>query len=90
MTDEQLALEIKERHGLSSLHLFDSSIAGLEWRVFGYRRDAKGFQASVESGGGPTIREALDTLNERLTAGPIAKRHIPFLDAEPSVKNCHD
>lgn len=82
MTNEQMAQEIRDRHSLSSLHLFQSDIPGLAWRVYANRLDPKGFQASKESGGGMTIREALETLDARLIAGPIDRPHIKFLDAE--------
>lgn len=82
MTDELLAEEIRNKHGLSRLHLFQSDIPGLAWRVYASRTDPKGIQASCESGGGMTIRRALATLDARLTAGPINKAHIPYLDAE--------
>lgn len=82
MTDEARAQTIRDKHGLSSLHLFQSDIPGLAWRVYASRLEPKGYEASVESGGGMTIREALETLDARLIAGPINKPHIPFLDAK--------
>ena len=82
-TLEMLASDIRQRHELSSLHLFTSDIPGLEWRVFASRKDPRGYQASVESGGGKDILTALTTLDERLTAGPIGKPYIRFLDPEP-------
>lgn len=87
MTNEQRAQEIRARHKLSSLHLFTSGIDNLEWRVFASRLEPKGFEASVESGGGMTIEEALTTLDARLIAGPINKSHIPILDAPPKAAN---
>ena len=65
---EKFAAEIKVRHGLSSLHLFTERG---RWRVFGFRLDAKGYQASSESGTGPDILSALSNLNDRLIEGPI-------------------
>lgn len=82
---EQRAAEIRKAHGLSSLHLFTSDIPGMEWRVFAHRKDPKGYQASVESGGGSNIAEALETLDARLKAGPIDKPYIKFLDPEPKA-----
>lgn len=79
-TIESLAETIRARHDLSSLNLWHAPIDGLEWHSRAFRREPQGFQASVETGGGKTIREALITLDERLTAGPIAKKHIPILD----------
>ena len=89
ISDEKMAQDIRDRHGLSSLHLFQSDIPGLAWRVYANRVDPKGYQASKESGGGMTIRAALETLDERLTAGPIGKPHIPFLDP-PHVADADD
>lgn len=85
MTDEQRAQEIRDRFDLSSLHLFQSDIPGLAWRVYASRKHPKGFEESVSSGGGMTIRAALDTLETRLVAGPIDKPHIPFLDAPKPI-----
>lgn len=84
--NETLADDIRKRHDLSSLHLFTSDIPGLRWRVFAHRKDPRGYQASVESGGGDTIEKALTTLDERLTAGPIDKQHIPILDAPKAAR----
>ena len=61
---------LKKIYHLRSLHIFDE---GDEWRVFGFRANAKGFNASVESGRGPSIHEALDDLDKRLKEGPIHK-----------------
>lgn len=83
MTDEQHAQEIRDRFGLSSLHLFQSDIPGMAWRVYASRKHPKGFEESVVSGGGRTIREAIDSMEERLIAGPINKPYVPFLDPEP-------
>lgn len=68
MTPEERAKEIANQHGLSSLHIFTDPKG---WRVFGFRRDAKGYQASVEDGRGGTILAALDNLQDRLIEGPI-------------------
>lgn len=86
-TLENLAETIRKRHDLSSLNIWHAPIAGIEWHSRAFRHDPKGFQASVESGGGRTIREALVSLDERLTAGPINKRYIPILDPEPKTVN---
>lgn len=70
MEPEQMAAAIKGRHTLSGLHIFD---IGTGWRVFGFRKDPKGYQASVENGSGATIRAALEDLDRRLIEGPIHK-----------------
>lgn len=67
---ELLAAEIKQRHGLTSLHIFDQ---GEGWRAFGFRKTAKGYNASVEHGSGTTVARALNDLDERLNEGPIHK-----------------
>ena len=63
---------VKRRHGLSTCHIFDDA-AGGRWQVFSFRRDAKGYQASAESGAGETISAAISDLDRRLTEGPIHK-----------------
>lgn len=68
MTPEQFATQVQERHALTGLHIFTSEDG---WRVFGFRKHAKGYQASVESGEGKTISDAISNLNERLIEGPI-------------------
>ena len=60
--------ELARRHRLTGIHIFQS---GDVWRVFGFRKDPKGYQASVESGEGPTISDALTNMDERLIEGPI-------------------
>lgn len=70
MTAESVASLIKSRHGLTSLHIFDEPG---RWRAFGFRKDPKGFQASVAEGVGVTIEDALRSLDQRLTEGPIPK-----------------
>lgn len=62
--------DIKSRHKLTSLHIFSEPPI---WRVFGFRNDPKGYQASVEQGGGATIVAALQNLDARLIEGPIHK-----------------
>ena len=79
-TLENMAEAIRKRHGLSAINLWHRPIDGLEWHARGFRKEPKGFEASVETGGGRTIREALISLDERLVAGPINKWHIPILD----------
>lgn len=71
---EPLAAEIKERHGLTSFHIFDQEGS---WRVFGFRKDTKGYQASVENGSGPNIVDALNNLDARLIEGPIHEKAAP-------------
>jgi hypothetical protein len=70
VTPELLTVEVIGRHKLTSLHLF---IEGRRWRVFGFRKDPKGYQASVENGSGATIIDAIENLNARLVEGPIHK-----------------
>lgn len=70
MTPEKYAEHVRETHRLSSFHIFDQEG---KWRVFGFRRDAKGFQASVEDGEGVDILSALHDLDRRLIEGPIHK-----------------
>jgi hypothetical protein len=65
---EVLATEIKTRHGLTGLHVFDRPEG---WRVFGFRKHAQGYNESVENGNGPNIVAALNDLDARLTEGPI-------------------
>ena len=72
---EAVANEIRQRHNLTGLHIFNNVPDG-EWRVFGFRADPKGYQASVESGRGPTIEAALAHMDARLIEGPIHK--APF------------
>lgn len=72
-TPEHLAAQVRNRHRLSSLHIFSDDCWPM-WRVFGARRDAKGAQASVEEGRGETISAALRNLDERLTAGVFVRK----------------
>ncbi len=74
LTTEELAGNVKDAHDLSSLHIFDE---GYIWRVFGFRRNARGFQSSVEWGRGATICDAIIDLNRRLVAGPGTQRNLP-------------
>jgi hypothetical protein len=67
---ESYAAAIIQRHGLTNLHLFTERG---KWRVFGFRKDPKGYQASVENGAGQTIRDAISNLDARLIEGPIHK-----------------
>lgn len=71
---EAVAAEIRKRHKLTSFHIFDQDNA---WRVFAFRKDPKGYQASVESGTGPNIVAALNDLDARLVEGPIHKSPTP-------------
>jgi hypothetical protein len=76
---EQLAADMKRRHQLTSLHIFDEaarSTAQSWWRVFGFRKTPEGFSASAESGAGPSITDALANLDARLAAGPIRARTL--------------
>jgi hypothetical protein len=68
MTVEAIIAGIKQRHNLSSVHIFDDPGG---WRIFGFRRGATGYQASAENGAGATIAAALAELDRRLTEGPI-------------------
>ena len=68
---EAAGAEVAARHRLTSLHLFTAQ--GV-WRIFGFRKDAKGYEASVESGEGGSILEAIENLNARLIEGPIRRK----------------
>ena len=70
MSAEHKAGAVMARHKLTSLHIFTAD-AG--WRAFGFRKDVAGFEASVESGQGNTIENALAHLDRRLVEGPIHK-----------------
>lgn len=72
-TAEVLAVEIEERHALSSFHIFKR---GKMWRVFGSRQLPTGIQASVEEGRGADIVAALTNLDARLAGHQIDK--VPF------------
>ena len=87
MSIEAKIEEVRVRHGLSAIHFFTQPIDGLRWTAFGHRRDPRGFQASVESGGADTIEGAVDSLDARIKAGPIRKPYVPILDAEPKLKD---
>lgn len=78
---EQRVDALREQYGLTTVSFFTSDIEGLRWRIFGSRRLASSFQESVASGGGNTIAEAVESLAERLAAGPIRKPHVPILDS---------
>lgn len=62
------ALKVKFR--LSSVHIFDDSGWG-KWRVFAFRKNAKGFNASCAEGWGDNIKECLVDLADSLKIGPI-------------------
>lgn len=83
MTLEKKIYEMQEKYGLTTVSFFTSDIEGLRWRVFGSRRNAKGYQESVLSGGGNTIDAAIENWIARAEAGPIDKPHVPILDADP-------
>lgn len=74
MPTERMAMLVRDAHDLSSLHIFDETKADgtLQWRVFGFKKDPKGFQASTENRGGPSINEALRDLDRRIKIGPVA------------------
>lgn len=77
-TIEDQVTEVRKRHRLSGIHLFENDALG--WTAFGSRREPTGIEASVESGRGDTIANAVKSLDVRLTAGPIHKPHDEFLD----------
>jgi hypothetical protein len=81
MTLEKKIYELQGRYGLTTVSFFTSDLPFPRWRVFGSRRNAKGFQESVLSGGGAIIDAALESLIERAEAGPINKPYVPILDA---------
>ena len=83
MNTEQRIKELRKQYGLTTVSFFTSDLPGLPWRVFGSRRNAGGFQESVVSGGGNSIAEAIESMAERIAAGPINKPYVPILDAEP-------
>lgn len=70
MSAEMIASEIKLRHRLTSLHIFDQDG---QWLVFGFRKEQSGLAASVENGQGATIIDALRNLDARFIEGPIHK-----------------
>ena len=82
---ELLIAQIKKRHRLTSVHIFDRDGG---WRVFGFRGDAGSFEASVEEGSGPNIAEALEDLNMRLIEGPIHADRVT--DKVEAVDGWHD
>lgn len=82
-TIENLAEVLIKKWDLSSLNIWAPIGDALGWHCRAFRRDPKGFEASVESGAGHTIRGALISMDERLRDGPINKPHIPILDPEP-------
>jgi hypothetical protein len=71
MTNEALTKRVMRHHRLTSIHLFTKPDG---WRCFGFRRDAKGFDASVENGDGETIAAAIEDMDQALTEGPIKAR----------------
>lgn len=88
MSIEDYAASVRARHNLSTLHFFEQDIPGAEWIVFAHRNNPiNSFQESVGSGAGKTIREALDSLDVRLIAGPINKPRVPWLDYTPELEN---
>ncbi|HVZ60653.1 MAG TPA: hypothetical protein VG892_07695 [Terriglobales bacterium] len=71
MTIEERSRQIKEKWKLSSIHFFfDDSYPGI-YRAFVFRRNAKGFQASVTEGLGKSFLAALDDAEQNLIAGPV-------------------
>ena len=71
---EGLWSEIKERHQLTTAHIFDGPDG---WRVFGFRKHPRGHNSSVENGSGPNIVDALNDLDDRLTKG-APRGDVPF------------
>ena len=82
---EKKIYELQAQYGLTTVSFFTSDIDGLRWRIFGSRRNAKGFQESVLNGAGETIDAAVESLITRAEAGPIAKPYVPGLDAPPKA-----
>lgn len=82
-TVENLAEALCKKHNLSSLNIWAPIGNVLGWHCRAFRNDPKGFQASVESGAGKTIRDALVSLDDRLMAGPINKHYVATLDPAP-------
>ena len=78
---EDRVTDIPNRHRLSGIHLFETDTLG--WTAFGSRRQAGRYEASVESGIGKTIADAINSLDERLKAGPIRKPREKFIDPKP-------
>lgn len=61
---------MKEKWGLSSIHLFaDDSYGG--FRCFVSRRNPKGYQASITEGLGDDWADAIADCEENLRVGPI-------------------
>ena len=75
---EPRASDIMNFHGLTGIHLFVQPAVSPNWRVFGFRAHAKGYQASVENGEGKTILDALANLSDRLHEGPIHRDPAPL------------
>lgn len=73
-TIEDHVQRVVDRHKLSGVHIFKQSG---DWQVFGYRKHARGYQASTESSTGQTISDAIDNMDARLIEGPIHKKETP-------------
>lgn len=67
---EPLWRAIQKRHKLTTCHIFSQ---GDQWRIFAFRQDPKGYQASVEQGIGDNIVDALTNLDDNFAAGPARK-----------------
>lgn len=70
MTIEQQSKTIIAKWKLSTLHLFIGDEYGC-YRVFGFRKTARGFNASVAEGFGDTISDAIADLDDSLKIGPV-------------------
>jgi hypothetical protein len=70
MDIEHAVERLRDEFGLSSVHIFDELQFG-KWRVFAFRKDPKGFQASCAEGCGNNIAECLADLWDSLRIGPV-------------------
>lgn len=71
MTIEQYSQELEKKWGLSKFHIFIDAKFKNRYRVFAFKEEKKGFEASFAEGIGDTIMAALQDAGANMVLGPV-------------------